>query len=388
MQINIVDAPMGTGKTTAVLRQVRDTPNERYIFATPYLTEVQRAVEACNMRKTVALPCKSASLKRLLAKGESVAITHSLYRLMDDEALALAHDGGYTLIIDETIELVDETYIDPVDWDMLRQRFVDCDDTGRCTMRPDAPAYRGALSETLKSILESDSTFYTGGKALFHLDTPKRFTSFDNIYILTYMFDSSRMAATLRLYGFDWRNLYVTPQHDLTTEPQHYDTSFYRELIHIWDNPRHNEIGNEKTAFSHGWCLRNIDKVKKAQTKTYALMRGLGKKNKDTLWTTFVDVANQTPNPYLTQRNFIPLGTRATNEYRDRSVVAYLCNRFMNPFLTRWYKDNGVPINEDDFALSEMLQFLFRSCIRDGNPVWLYIPSKRMRDLLEGWLQQ
>ena len=110
MQINIVDAPMGTGKTTAVLRQVRDTPNERYIFATPYLTEVQRAVEACNMRKTVALPCKSVSLKRLLAKGESVAITHSLYRLMDDEALALAHDGGYTLIIDETIELVDETY--------------------------------------------------------------------------------------------------------------------------------------------------------------------------------------------------------------------------------------------------------------------------------------
>ena len=117
-------------------------------------------------------------------------------------------------------------------------------------------------------------------------------------------------------------------------------------------------------------------------------MRSLGKKNKDTLWTTFVDVANQTPNPYLSQRNFIPLGTRATNEYRDRSVVAYLCNRFMNPFLTRWYKDNGVPINEDDFALSEMLQFLFRSCIRDGNPVWLYIPSKRMRDLLEGWLQQ
>ena len=51
-----------------------------------------------------------------------------------------------------------------------------------------------------------------------------------------------------------------------------------------------------------------------------------------------------------------------------------------------FFTEKGVKIDEDAWALSEMIQFLFRGCIRDDKPMELYIPSSRMRNLLIGWL--
>ena len=38
------------------------------------------------------------------------------------------------------------------------------------------------------------------------------------------------------------------------------------------------------------------------------------------------------------------------------------------------------------FALSEMLQWIWRSRIRQGESINIYVPSKRMRNLLLDWL--
>ena len=44
-------------------------------------------------------------------------------------------------------------------------------------------------------------------------------------------------------------------------------------------------------------------------------------------------------------------------------------------------------MDEDAYALSEMLQFIWRSAIRDGKEIWVYLPSVRMRSLLEEWIR-
>ena len=49
--------------------------------------------------------------------------------------------------------------------------------------------------------------------------------------------------------------------------------------------------------------------------------------------------------------------------------------------------DKGVNIDEDEWALSELIQWLFRSCIREQKDINIYIPSKRMRSLLIKWLK-
>ena len=45
-------------------------------------------------------------------------------------------------------------------------------------------------------------------------------------------------------------------------------------------------------------------------------------------------------------------------------------------------------MDQDGYALSEMLQWIWRSAIRDGKEINLYIPSKRMRTLLTDWIDE
>ncbi len=46
----------------------------------------------------------------------------------------------------------------------------------------------------------------------------------------------------------------------------------------------------------------------------------------------------------------------------------------------------NVEISQDEYSLSEMIQFIWRSRIRNNQPIKLYIPSSRMRNLLIRWL--
>jgi len=86
---------------------------------------------------------------------------------------------------------------------------------------------------------------------------------------------------------------------------------------------------------------------------------------------------------------FVPCNARATNKYRKRWALAYCCNIYFNPFLKAFFEAcpaGAIDLDEDAYALSCLIQWMFRSRIRDGEPIHIYIPSKRMRDLLNDWL--
>ena len=42
--------------------------------------------------------------------------------------------------------------------------------------------------------------------------------------------------------------------------------------------------------------------------------------------------------------------------------------------------------DKDLWALSNMIQFVFRSRLRKGEPINLYVPSRRRRELFKRWL--
>jgi len=56
--------------------------------------------------------------------------------------------------------------------------------------------------------------------------------------------------------------------------------------------------------------------------------------------------------------------------------------------LKRYFEEHGCTVNEDRYALSEMVQWVWRSAIRDGKEISIYIPSLRMRTLLKDWLDE
>ena len=86
------------------------------------------------------------------------------------------------------------------------------------------------------------------------------------------------------------------------------------------------------------------------------------------------------------KRVFIPHNLRATNEYSNTHTLAYCVNRYISPFLINYFKTKDVNVNQELYALSEMLQWIWRSRIRNDESINIYIPSSRMRKLLIEYL--
>ncbi len=83
--------------------------------------------------------------------------------------------------------------------------------------------------------------------------------------------------------------------------------------------------------------------------------------------------------------NWVAKITRGTNDHNHCSHLIYLYDQHVNPYVARWLVDNTRAF-DDAFTLTELVQWLCRSRIRNGQPITLYLPSPRMRRLMEEWL--
>ena len=90
-------------------------------------------------------------------------------------------------------------------------------------------------------------------------------------------------------------------------------------------------------------------------------------------------------NSRLKDANWIANTTRGTNDYMHCSHLIYLYDQNINPVVARWLGDSSRAFN-DAYALTELIQWVWRSRVRRGEPITLYLPSPRMRRLFEEWL--
>ena len=60
----------------------------------------------------------------------------------------------------------------------------------------------------------------------------------------------------------------------------------------------------------------------------------------------------------------------------------------MIPDTKKFINHYNIEFDEDLFALSTLLQWIWRSQIRDGKEINIYIPSERMRTLLQNWINE
>jgi hypothetical protein len=103
------------------------------------------------------------------------------------------------------------------------------------------------------------------------------------------------------------------------------------------------------------------------------------------MWTTLSDVKKKLKGKGYT-KGFVPLNARATNTYKHKKNLAYVYNRYLNPINKGFFIKKGITIDEDLYALSDLIQWIFRSAIREGNSINIYLPSERMRKLLRDYL--
>lgn len=396
--VKIVDMMMGTGKTSSAIHFINNSQDEdKFIFITPYLSEVNRIKTECavkNFKEPKVYGTKLNGLKYLVTRGANIVSTHALFQSFDKELIDMCRAHNYTLIMDEVTDVISRYDISEEDFKIMKDKFIDIDEaTGLISWRNPNDHYIGKFSKE-KRLCELGSLAYYSGSVMMWLFPIEAFNSFRSIYILTYMFRSQVQCYYYDYYHLPYTYLYTTGSklgdyHFISDKNQIQSLNYdFKSLIHIIDDNKLNQIGDREYDLSKSWYIRNKNNVAIKQLKNNILNFFTNKRKTKTslnLWTTFKDYKSALSGKGY-GRGFIPLNTRASNSYRDRISVAYPVNRYLNTGVKNFFLQHGIAVDEDGYALSEMLQFIWRSAIRDGKEIWIYVPSIRMRGLLERWI--
>lgn len=390
---------MGAGKTSAAINYM-NASDKRFIFITPYLNECERIIDGCQIKDFKSPKDKPRSkltnLHYLLSKKHNISSTHALFSSYTDETVKLIKNGNYTLIMDEVFEIVKEINISKGDVaDLIQRNYIEIDKE-TFVVKWLYDDYKGTTFQDMMLRAKAGTLLYYNDTFLFWMFPLKVFQAFDEIIILTYLFEAQLQKYYFDINGLEYSYIGVVKNENgeyYFSEKDNHFTKItgLKDKVNILDSDKLNNIGNEKFAFSSSWSerkFRNSKNAEKVKNNMYNVLRHIYHGNcGNSMWTSFKAQRKQiSPNGY--SKCFVPCSCRATNEFRNRKNLVYCVNIFFNPFLKRYFEERGCKVNEDQYALSEMLQWIWRSSIRDGQSINIYIPSCRMRNLLIEWLDK
>jgi hypothetical protein len=412
--ITVFDSIMGSGKTSHIIERMsrshlkgmfNGTPS-RFVYVTPLLDEVDRVKEALpDMKFKDPKPVhgkKYFHFEQLLKDQENIATTHELFKRLTRSAYDQITAGNYTLVIDEVLTCCD-IFSDLKDADrktLFETGMVYIEEATRRLRwnHEDHGEYAGRF-EDIKNMCDNGNLCVYGDSQVILWQFPIEFLKcFDQVYILTYLFEGSPMRSYLEAEGVSFKMMAVEGDRDQGFTPvdwrSHSEAAIkakIKELVTVYEGPL-NDIGAKKgkaQPFSKGWLNRQDKRGMAAiRAKVETFFKTKAKTpSPNNSWTTFSDHKKALKGKcYSHSKCWIPLNTKATNQYAHKRSMAYLSNRFALPPIKRFFEDQGIDMSEDIYALSEMIQVLWRTAIRNDEPVMFYIPSERMRGLFHLWL--
>lgn len=393
-KVTVVDSVMGSGKTSWAITYMNEAPvDSKFIFITPFLDEIDRVTTAVTNREFIAPDNDNAKgrkmydLKQLIVQGADICATHSLFRDADDELIELLTGAGYTLILDETMDVVERVNIGAQDIrSLVKSQYVRIEGNRVVWLFDE---YSDARFSDIKRLAKAGNLFIYRDTFLVWSFPPRVFSTFEAVYSMTYLFDGQLQRYYFNLHGIEYEYRAVRNV-DGCFELCEYDKQTERreELLSLIDvyEGKLNEIGRRKNVLSSGWLSRATDDViGEIKRNLYTYLRSHCQAAAgEIIWTTLKDYRHSIKGRGFAD-SFLPVNARATNEYSDRWALAYIFNRYMSPEPRTFFQENGVSVNEDAFAVADLLQWIWRSRIRNGEPIKLYLPSSRMRSLLLAW---
>lgn len=397
-QIKIIDMPMGTGKTTGIINYMNNNPNNKYLFITPFLNEVQRIKLNChnlNFKEPNDKYSKLSDLKKLIAEGNNIVSTHSLFSIIDNRTMDLLKLSNYTLVLDEVIEVIDVLDLEKRDIQLLiDNNIIGINESNKVIILDNTYKGNGYKFNTEITIMKNQNVYFIDDTLLICLFNPNIFKCFDSILVLTYLFEGSNMKSYFDLFSINYSYYQIKDCNII--QDKFDDTSFKeqsKKLINIYIG-KLNNIGNNKTSLSANWLKSKKKKEEHIILKKniYNYLKNIIKSNaKETMWSTLTGYNNNIKDFYAPQsfknNTFVACNCRATNNYSGKKNLVYAINIFINPYIYKYFLNNNIKLNEDKYALSCLLQWIWRSQIRNNKEINIYIPSKRMRELLISYLE-
>lgn len=396
MVVKVCDMIMGAGKTSAAINQMRKDKENKYIYITPFLEEVKRIKDVCperDFKDPLNLGNgKLESLHNLIRRGENIVSTHALFRTYNATTIQLIKDGGYKLILDEVTDVIEIIKITSKDLELLfNNKMIEVAEDGHINWI--MPEYDGKFS-FLKEIIVTGNVIFFNDCFMLWMFPIEIFEAFREVLILTYLFDAQKQKYYFDVNGVQVQKIgtkccngeYMFCEEGVNPN---YVKSL-KEKINVLDDKKLNAVGDRFNALSASWFKTKSDKrreeIKQLRNNIVnVFVNRFKSKSAQCLWTTYKDSHSKLSGKGYTKA-FLPCNARATNKYRGRDCLVYCVNIFYNPVEKNYFASKGVEIREDEYALSEMIQWIWRSAIRDGNDINIYIPSSRMRKLLIDWM--
>jgi len=385
---------MGSGKTSWSIQHINNNQFDNFLYVTPFLNEVNRILE--NTEREFRQPIhggkgKLCSINDLLAGQADIATTHELFKYLNEDSRNNIRDGHYTLILDEVLNVI-EPYNDirADDLKLLKESgCITIDDDGYVIWNKDKLNYDTKYNE-IKILAENHSLVCVNQIILLWKYPPDIFSLFDDIYILTYLFESSILKNYFDVYKLKYEKKSIQRQADkyCIVDYSVPDTTIYRNMINIYQGVLNDNVHQKKNSLSKTWFISKINNYRITQIKKnlYNYFANIMKAKSETImWSTFKDYKPKLKGKGYSSQ-FVSFNCRSTNEYDDRYNLAYCINIYFNPGVMHFFNQKNISIDEDLYALSEMIQWIWRSRIRKGENINIYIPSIRMRTLLEEWL--
>lgn len=401
---------MGSGKTSWSIQHINRNPFENFLYITPFLDEAERIIH--NTDRDFKQPMykggtKLQNLNELLACQYDIASTHELFKKLTDESKEFIKEGHYTLILDEVLNA-----IDPYD-DIKKDDMKLLQDSGCITIDQDGfviwnqeKADYDTQYNRIKILAENKSLLYVNQKLLLWRYPPEIFTLFDKVYILTYLFDASILKNYFDLYGIQYEKKSIVKENDKYVLADFYipNTKKYSNLINIFDGNLNTNIEQKQNGLSSTWFkvqsrtnTKAIQQIKRNLNNYFRNI--LNAKSETIMWTTFKDYQMKLrgkgySKEFKTEQlkeidnayGFLACNARATNKYSNCYNLAYCVNIYLHPAISQFFRQKGINVNEELYGLSEMIQWIWRSRIRKGEKINIYVPSVRMRTLLKSWL--
>lgn len=441
-KFKVLDAMMGSGKSTKIIHDISQSDSKQpFLYISPLIDECHRVAgtsydEFDETKRPLVVSSevndsgitldlydydddhilsdrlfkhpdykggnKADNLKDLIKYEHNIVSTHQLFKQLTPEMLKQA--GDYILIIDEALQCYD-VFTDLSEKELLallRNSILYLDED-EMTLRFDRNMFGKNIQDgeefdsvndthyaTLASLCDLGQLLYVNGKVLvweLSLDT---LFAFKEVWVATYLFEGSQMCAYFKGHGIDYElHRFGKNPSDIKHLVNIYGYDFNADDVTNYKNAMTgiNAIGYKKNSLSSTSITNNkseyVDLFKK---NMYNYFRHKVKAKKgDRLWTSLKNLVRPVgENRYRDE--WLPFNTKATNKYGHVHNLAYLMNLYAQPFIVHASNKKGYPIDQDMYALSEMVQWIWRSAIRNGEEINIYIPSSRMRQLLIDWL--
>lgn len=404
--IKIVDDIMGSGKSTWAINHINQNPDKKFLYIVPLLSECERFKEKTDI--DIIDPEKWGSkwknFRWLVENDKNIVTTHSLIKMMDLDMLELLKSKNYVLMIDECLDVLDTYKISKDDLKIIfNEKLVSLDEDGFLVWNEERKPYKGVYGDikrlcSFKSLMGFKKENSDELARIIMWNFPVDFFKcFDESYIFTYLWEGSIQKSYFDIHGIKYEKYMLDYDRQLIPHCKEIEYEKRRnvaDLINIYDG-KFNKIGmkiGKSNPLSKSWYEdkrkknRSIFSQLKNNTENY--FRTVTKtKSIDNMYTVFKPYCKYVKGKGFAN-GFVSCNARGTNEFKDKKSLAYLINFFMSPDIKQFVEHYHIEFDDNLFSLSALLQWIWRSQIRDGNPIDLYIPSERMRELLKIWINE